>query len=210
LVDAFLSGAIAGYGIAIPVGAIAVLIIDAGLRRGFRIAAAAGAGAATADGTYAAVAAVSGAALATLLAPYRTPLQLLAVAVLAFLGVRGLVALRSAGVGPEAGGSRRVEGRPVVATFLVFLGLTLLNPQTIAYFAALILGLPSLSTALPERLAFVGGAFLASLSWQTVLAVFGAVLHGRADERLRRLTALIGSLVILGFAAAIAIDLLRS
>lgn len=209
MVDAFLSGAIAGYGIAIPVGAIAVLIIEAGLRRGFRIAAAAGAGAATADGIYAAVAAASGAALATLLAPYRTPLQLLAVAVLAFLGGRGLLALRTGGSGRETGGSRPVVGRPAMGTFLVFLGLTLLNPQTIAYFAALILGLPSLAAALPERFAFVAGAFLASLSWQTLLAVFGAVLHGRADERLRRLTSLIGTLVILGFAAAIAIDVLR-
>jgi arginine exporter protein ArgO len=96
-----------------------------------------------------------------------------------------------------------------MGTFLIFLGLTLLNPQTIAYFAALILGLPSLAAALPERIAFVAGAFLASLSWQTLLAVFGAFLHGRADERLRRLTSLIGSLVILGFAVAIAVDVLR-
>lgn len=209
MVDAFLSGAIAGYGIAIPVGAIAVLIIEAGLRRGFRIAAAAGAGAATADGLYAAVAAVSGAALATLLAPYRTPLQLLAVVVLVLLSSRGLLALRTRRGGREASGSTPVQGRPVVGTFVVFLGLTLLNPQTIAYFAALILGLPSLATALPERIAFVAGAFLASLSWQTLLAVFGAFLHGRADERLRRLTSLIGSLVILGFAVAIAVDVLR-
>jgi arginine exporter protein ArgO len=206
LVDAFLSGAIAGYGIAIPVGAIAVLIIEAGLRRGFRIAAAAGAGAAAADGLYAAIAAVSGAALATLLAPYRTPLQLLAVAVLAFLGARGLLAIRTGGAGREAGEPSPVEDRAAVGTFLVFLGLTLLNPQTIAYFAALILGLPSLAVALPERFAFVAGAFLASLSWQTLLAAFGAFLHGRADERLRRLTSLVGSVVILGFAAAIALD----
>lgn len=210
MVDAFLSGAIAGYGIAIPVGAIAVLIIEAGLRRGFRVAAAAGAGAATADGLYAAVAAISGAALATLLAPYRTPLQLLAAAVLAFLGARGLLALRTPGDAQEAGRSDAVPGRPVAGTFLVFLGLTLLNAQTIAYFAALILGLPSLATALPERIAFVAAAFLASLSWQTLLAGFGAFLHGRADERLRRLTALIGSLIILGFAAAIAVDVVRS
>jgi len=206
LADAFLSGAIAGYGIAIPVGAIAVLIIEAGLRRGFRIGAAAGAGAAAADGLYAAIAAVSGAALATLLAPYRTPLQLLAVAVLAFLGARGLLALRTSGGGREAGQPGAVQGRAAAGTFLVFLGLTLLNPQTITYFAALILGLPSLAAAMPERFAFVAGAFLASLSWQTLLAAFGAFLHGRADERLRRLTSLVGSLVILGFAAAIALD----
>ncbi len=37
-------GVLAGYGIAIPVGAIAILIIEMGLRRGFRLGFMAGAG----------------------------------------------------------------------------------------------------------------------------------------------------------------------
>ena len=53
---AFFEGALAGYGIAIPVGAIAVLIIEISLRQGFRSGFMAGAGAATADLIYAAVA----------------------------------------------------------------------------------------------------------------------------------------------------------
>jgi len=36
-VTAFIEGLIAGYGIAIPVGAIAILIVEMGLRCGFRI-----------------------------------------------------------------------------------------------------------------------------------------------------------------------------
>ena len=51
--DAFLNGVVAGYGIAIPVGPIAILILELGLRRGFRIALSAGAGAASADLIYA-------------------------------------------------------------------------------------------------------------------------------------------------------------
>ena len=73
--QAFIAGVVAGYGIAIPVGAISMIIIDAGLRHGFRTAAAAGAGAATADVFYAAVAAVFGAALAQVLEPYAVPLR---------------------------------------------------------------------------------------------------------------------------------------
>lgn len=41
----FLIGLVAGFGIAIPVGAIAVLIVQVGTRCGFRCAASAGAGA---------------------------------------------------------------------------------------------------------------------------------------------------------------------
>jgi len=40
----FVAGALAGWAIAIPVGAIAVLIVEIGIRRGFRLAAAASAG----------------------------------------------------------------------------------------------------------------------------------------------------------------------
>ena len=60
LLSAFLIGAAAGYGIAIPVGPIAVLIVRTGLRRGFRVAAAAGAGTATVDLVYATIALVVG------------------------------------------------------------------------------------------------------------------------------------------------------
>jgi hypothetical protein len=44
--EAFITGVVAGYGIAIPVGAIAILIVEVGLKHGFRPAFFAGAGAA--------------------------------------------------------------------------------------------------------------------------------------------------------------------
>jgi threonine/homoserine/homoserine lactone efflux protein len=67
---AFWEGVLAGYGIAIPVGAIAILIVDMGLRRGFLSGFMAGAGAATADFIYALLAVIAGATLAMALAPY--------------------------------------------------------------------------------------------------------------------------------------------
>ena len=57
----FWEGVLAGYGIAIPVGAIAILIVDMGLRRGFPSAFMAGAGAATADFIYVLLAVIAGA-----------------------------------------------------------------------------------------------------------------------------------------------------
>ena len=68
--NAFWEGLIAGYGIAIPVGAIAVLIVDLALRRGFRLGFAAGAGAASADLLYAGAAVIAGAAFASALRPF--------------------------------------------------------------------------------------------------------------------------------------------
>ncbi len=90
MIAAFVAGLAAGYGIAIPVGAVAVLIVETGIRFGGRTAAAAGAGAASADGIYAAVAALFGAALAGVLTPWERPLRAAAVVVLAALSLHGL------------------------------------------------------------------------------------------------------------------------
>jgi arginine exporter protein ArgO len=88
-------------------------------------------------------------------------------------------------------------------------GLTLLNPATVIYFAALTLGLPLLS-GLPERLAFAGAAFAASLAWQSLLAVFGAALGRGSGQRLRRPTTIVGNSVVLVLGSLIMVDGLRS
>ena len=135
---AFWEGAIAGYGIAIPVGAIAVLLVDLAMRRGFVRAAAAGAGVATADLVYALVAVLLGAAVADALEPHQDTLRIVSAVVL--LGVaayllRGALRRRATGDAPS------VSNAGAFGTYVRFLGLTILNPATITYFVALILGL---------------------------------------------------------------------
>ena len=80
----------AGYGIAIPVGAIAVLIVEVGIRCGFRCAAAAGAGAATADLLYAGLAVIGGTALAGVAESVDRALSVVSAAVLVVIAVVGL------------------------------------------------------------------------------------------------------------------------
>jgi arginine exporter protein ArgO len=221
LLNAALAGALAGYGVAIPVGAIAVLIIETAARRGARIGAAAGMGAATADGLYATGAGLFGGAIAAALAPWSVPLRWASVIVLAAIGGRGLlVASGRDGLASDADGGAVTEdgavtrGRAVTEsrslrrTYLGFLGLTILNPMTVAYFAALVLGLPAVHGGVAERLAFAIGAFAASASWQLLIAGAGGLLHRHASPKAIRLTSVVGNLVILGFAALIARDLL--
>jgi threonine/homoserine/homoserine lactone efflux protein len=204
VLTSLVAGALAGWAIAIPVGAIAVLIVEIGIRRGFRLAAAAGAGAASADGIYAALAVIGGTALAAVLEPLERPLRVVAIGALLLIGIRGLLLMAIA--------SRRVPGSATlptqaVPTYLRFLGLTLLNPQTVVYFAALILALPEVGRGPGERAAFVAGAFLASLSWQTALAVVSAIAHHRLSPRFQVAVSLLGNLVICGFAVLLAVDL---
>lgn len=204
MTDAFVAGLFAGLGVAIPVGAIAVLVIDTAVRHGFRVGWAAGAGAATADGFYAGLAALFGTAIAELLMPWETPLRLLAVAVLALIAVRGLRALRSGG-----SGARDEEPPTMRRAYLFITGLTLINPMTVVYFAALVLGLPGIADDPGAKVAFAVAAFLASLAWQTAIAGLGAVLHHHAGGRLRTVTALLGSAIVLAFAARIVLDVLK-
>jgi arginine exporter protein ArgO len=224
MIGALLAGLAAGYGIAIPVGAVAVLIVETGIRSGFRAAVAAGAGAASADGIYAAIAALFGVALAGALAPAQVPLRAAAIVILVGLALRGFRSVArdaqlarrrdadAARPGPDGAHPPVPTGpaqRPPRRIYAAFLGITLLNPMTITYFAALILGLGGIGSGAPEKIAFVAGAFAASLSWQMLIAAAGAALHRRLAPRLRIAVGLTGNAIVLAFAAAIAIGLAR-
>ena len=205
MTTALVAGLAAGYGIAIPVGAVAILIIGTASRRGFRWGAAAGLGAASADLAYAALAVLFGGAVAHLLAPWSVALRWASAGLLVVIAVRGPRAIVRRR--PALASDAPAAARSVVATYGAFLGITLLNPMTVAYFAALVLGLPAIRGGAAERAAFAIGAFAVSASWQLLLAAFGAVLHRRASAGMRELTSLAGNVVILVFAATIARDL---
>ncbi|MEU5939867.1 LysE family transporter [Micromonospora sp. NPDC047548] len=198
---AFLAGLVAGYGVAVPVGAIAVLIMGLSARTSFRVGAAAALGVATADGLYAALAALGGAAVAGLIAPFAGPLRLVGAAVLFALAAHG--GWRALRARPRTGAGVAGRGLDTPArAFAGILALTLLNPATVVYFAALVLGRGD--AAGPDILAavlFVLGAFLASASWQLLIAG-GGTLVGRAltGPRGRLLTALASSTIIAALA----------
>jgi threonine/homoserine/homoserine lactone efflux protein len=200
---AFWEGVLAGYGIAIPVGAIAILIIDVGLRQGFASGFMAGAGAATADLIYATIAVLAGVALLSYLSPYATLLQVTSSIVLIGLGSYGLLRVwrrRS----EEMEGTMINGSQNHFRIYAKFLGLTLLNPLTIAYFGALILG-RNLQTdwTSADRFAFIVGAGLASLSWQTFLVTFGAAGRSRLTPRARDIVSIIGNVIVIGLGVRI-------
>jgi arginine exporter protein ArgO len=197
-VRALLEGILAGYGIAIPVGPIAVLLVDLSMRRGFVQSVPAALGTASADLVYATVAAVLGAAAAKALEPFQEPLRIASVVVLlAIAGIRTRQLLRSCGEGaiqPKA--ERRFE-RGGAPTYLAFLALTLLNPATVAYFVALIVGLQADSLTGPDaKVLFVVGAFASSASWQLALVGAGGFLHHRLPPKASLVTGLVGNAVI--------------
>ncbi|TET80904.1 MAG: lysine transporter LysE [Anaerolineales bacterium] len=201
----FWEGVIAGLGVAVPVGAIALLIVDVGLRRGFQAGFMAGAGAASVDFFYAGVAALTGEVLALALSPYKDVLRLISALLLFIIGGFGLWRVRKIST---TSGAKQILVQGKLRVYAQFLGLTLINPLTIVYFSALILSREaSYVITFGERVAFVVGAGLASLSWQTLLAALGATARRNLSPRFQLIASLLGNMVMIGFGLRILLRL---
>lgn len=191
--DTLLSGLLTGYAIAVPVGAVAVMIIAVSARTSWRTGAAAGMGVATIDGVYATVAVLAGTAVAEVLEPLTDVLTRVSVVVLLAIAALTLVhAFR-----PE-----RSEGDPLrrwtpIRAWLAFAVITAVNPATVLYFVAIVLG-GSVDVDDPaEGAVFVAAAFAASASWQVFLASIGSRLGAWiASAQGRRTTGIIAALAI--------------
>lgn len=188
----FVTGLIAGFAIAMPPGAIATLILQTGLQRGFLPAFAAGLGCATVDLVYATVAVLLGAALVPLLGAAEPALQAAAGVALVVIGAVSLVGVlrgraRGQAEGPATTGA-------LLRTYLRFVALTLVNPATLAYFIAVALGLGR--EVLADAPAFILGVTVATGTWQSGLAVVGGSLHGRLRPSARGAVAILANLVV--------------
>jgi threonine/homoserine/homoserine lactone efflux protein len=194
----FVEGMLAGYGIAIPIGAIAILIIDAAIRRGLAAGLMAGAGAATADFLYATLAVV-----APVLAPFVAPLRIAGGIVLIVIAGLGIWS----GMKVESDKAPRAPASHPLRTYLQFVGLTIINPMTVVYFTALVLGTGTIDarSRIASGLLFIAGAGLASLSWQSLLALLGSLAGRRLTPRMLLATTVIGNLIVFGLGARLVI-----
>jgi threonine/homoserine/homoserine lactone efflux protein len=189
-VSSFVTGLIAGFAIAMPPGAVTSLIVRIGLQRGFPSALAAGWGTATVDGVYCVAAVLAGAAIVPLLGTVDAPLRIATGLVLVGLGVRGIVSSRH-----EAPSAGSPDARDLVATYVRFIAITMVNPATLAYFVAIALGFAG--AVLNDAVAFVGGVFLASLTWHAILAVLSGSLHGRLSPSARTVLTIVANGVVI-------------
>ncbi|MFO7299225.1 MAG: LysE family transporter [Actinomycetes bacterium] len=198
--SAFWSGVVAGYGIAVPVGAIAILIIETSMRSSLRKGLAAGAGAATADFVYATAAVLGGSGIAAAVGDTGPVFNYIGGALLVVMAILGI--RRALQAGPVSRQAGKQGG--MAATYAAFLGLTLVNPATVIYFVAVVMGLGLAAGMTPvQGASFVVGAGLASLSWQWLLAWAGSSLGARLTGSSRKWIGVAGNLVVLALAAVI-------
>ena len=201
----FAAGLAAGLGIALPLGAIGVLILREGVERGIRAAGVAALAVATVDFAYALVAVVVGERIADALSGVERLVQVVGALALSGRGPRR--------PRPPAQCARRASdpwAQPELpvgsgSTFLRFVGLTAINPMTAVYFVALTAGLSQRLSGPGAGTAFAVGVFLGSLSWQMVLAIGGGTAGARMSERVRIGVSLAGYAIVAGYAVKLAL-----
>jgi threonine/homoserine/homoserine lactone efflux protein len=201
---ALIAGLAAGLAIAMQVGAVSLLLVEASVVAGPRAGAAAGMGVATADLGFAAVAAAAGGAAGAALSSHETEIRVIAAIVVAAIALHGLVGL--------ARDRRRAASAPVEETasgaaprthFARFLAITAANPLTIASFAAVAAAL-SLDGPVAAA-AFAAGVGLASAAWHLTLTLAAGHAGRWMTPRVRRGFAVAGRLAVLAIAAHLAL-----
>lgn len=184
-----LAGAGAGLGVAMPLGAIGVLLIHEGMRS-WRPAVAAACAVALIDVAYAATAVAIGPVIATVLSTgVQAWIRLASAVVLVAMAAHGLLSRRRRT-------HQAVPVRPADNTagirqaFVRFGLLTLINPLTALYFLAVATGNGGQQGT--ARVVFIAGVFSASLLWQLLLVSAGRLAGLRISATTRAWTFNIG------------------
>jgi threonine/homoserine/homoserine lactone efflux protein len=199
---ALIAGLVAGLAIAMQVGAVSLLLIEASVVRGPRVGVAAGMGVATADLAFAAVAAVAGGATGAALSSHETEIKVIAALALAAIALHGLIALmrdRSSHDAPFA----LEAGHTPAGHYARFLAITMANPLTIASFAAVAAALSLDGPA--SAVAFAAGVGAASAGWHVALTLAAGHAGRWMTPRIRRGLAIGGRIFVLAIALRLAL-----
>ncbi|MFD9337277.1 lysine transporter LysE [Streptomyces sp. NPDC060028] len=197
-----LAGAAAGLGVAMPMGAMSVLLLQEALRDR-RAAVAAAAGIATVDLGYAALATALGPWVASHVSPVEAWVRLTSAAILLAIAAHGLLSAR----GGVPAGEAAPGGTGALRSYGTYVGLTVVNPTTALYFAALTTAQGASLRGGGAGAAFLVGVGLASLLWQQALVALGAVAAGRISATARTWTFRLGYGLVAAYALKIAFPL---
>ncbi|MEU6897661.1 LysE family transporter [Streptomyces virginiae] len=212
-----LAGAAAGLGVAMPMGAMSVLLLQEAMRHR-RTAMAAATGIAVVDLGYAALATAVGPWVASHVSPVEAWVRLASAAVLLAIAAHGLAGARAkpvtgeadpgtaAAAGP-AGAKGSVTGLRPARTFARYVALTAINPTTALYFAALTTAQGATLGSGPAGAAFLVGVGVASLLWQQSLVTLGSLAGARISATARVWTFRLGYGLVAAYALKIAFPL---
>jgi threonine/homoserine/homoserine lactone efflux protein len=196
--ELFARGVAIGFAVAVALGPIGLLVIRRTVDRGWAWGFVSGAGVATADALYGALAAFGLTAVTTILVGIDRPLGIVGGAVLVVLAIRSLRSSVRSTPTATAGSERGRLGSPLAA-WASMVALTATNPATILSFAALFASIGAGTGGPAGALAVVLGVFTGSIGWWALLTGAIAVLRARLTPRIVRGLNILSAGVIGGF-----------
>ncbi|HEY4228217.1 MAG TPA: LysE family transporter [Candidatus Limnocylindrales bacterium] len=196
-----LRGLIIGFTIAAAVGPITLLVIRRTIAHGGRYGFASGLGVATADATYAAVAAFGLTAITSVLVSGHTVLGIVGGAVIAIMGIR---TIRSRPTGPAADAERP----GLAGAFASIYALTMTNPLTIVLYAGVFAGIGLVAgSSFIDAAVLTLAAWLGSTAWWVILCSIVGWARGRVSTTpllwVNRVSG--AALVVFGIAAIVSV-----
>ena len=203
--ELFAIGFAAGLALAIPVGPMAIMLINNTVSRGFRHGVVGALGMASVDGLYALTVFAVGAAISVWLSVWGLYLNLIGAGILLWLGastvVKSLAILRSAEL-PEP----KLLTGGLGKTLLTFMGATVVNPPTALYFLAIAPNVASLGypLSLTNVALFALGVFVGSIIWQEGLVRVGLAVRGITTPKVRTWIGVLGGVLIVALAISMA------
>jgi threonine/homoserine/homoserine lactone efflux protein len=193
-IKVFLKGLIVGLSIAVPIGPIGVLCIRRTLAKGRIAGLLSGLGAATADALYGAIAGFGLTILSNFLIGQKLWLHLIGGGLLCLLGIKTFLSRPA-----EEGAC--FEASSLWNAYLSTFFLTLTNPMTLLFFAAVFagLGIGSEKHHYVVAAILVCGVFIGSAMWWLILIGFTGMLRGLFNFRRQQWLNRISGLIIIGF-----------
>ncbi|MCX6485208.1 MAG: LysE family transporter [Rhodoluna sp.] len=203
--ELFTIGFLAGLALAIPVGPMAILLVNTTISRGLRHGVVGALGMATVDGVYALAVFVIGGIIASALASLELVFGLVGAAILLFLGVQTLIKNLLLLGKTDLPANVATEKSSVAKTFGTFVAATVVNPPTALYFLAIAPNVANMGFELSFSTAtiFALAVLIGSLIWQESLVFVGLAVRGITSNRFRVWLGLLGGLLIIGLALSI-------
>lgn len=197
MIELFGYAMLAGFGLAIPVGPMAILLVTTTLQRGMAYGAVAGLGMITVDFIYAFVSFALGSTLLNFFSTWGKPLTILGALILLFFGFKLLA---------TSWRQSPTQTKPVVQgtlwqTYRTFVAATFVNPATAFYFLAITAGLGRWSTTGGSQLVlgalvFALGVLVASGLWQEGLAIVSGTAKRAVTPALQRNIGIVGGALV--------------
>lgn len=203
--ELFTIGFLAGLALAIPVGPMAIMLVNTTISRGLRHGVVGALGMASVDGTYALAVFVIGGLIASVLTTLKLVLGLVGAGILLVLGIQTLVKNLKL-IGQKDIDSAALGGSGSVGKTLgTFVAATVVNPPTALYFLAIAPNVANMGyeLTLTNVVIFAVAVLVGSLIWQEALVFVGLAVRGITTNRFRVWLGLIGGLLIIALAISI-------